>query len=880
MTEPIDLREVMARDSQLCAREPIHLPGEIQPHGIVVGLDRTTLALVTRSANVDSLFPTTTLGRTPDWLPAALLDACRQVGEPAVLMADLPGLGWCETHLFASDDMVFCEVELPDQGGAPSDGGHLQVFEATEVMRAADGLADLAGACARAIAGVSGFERVLVYRFDDDGNGDVVGEWLAPDWPQSLLGLRFPASDIPAQARALYRLSTERWMPTRAYVPVPLVPDRDRSGAPFDLSLSRYRSFSPIHRAYQHNIGADGAMSISVLRGDALWGLVIGHHRRPHRVGAAARRQAATLVHAFAMRLDAILSAEERAEVERDMHAYSAMLRKLAGAEDFVTALTEGEPLVTELFEGVTGAAVAWVDPDENAVIHCVGSAPPADEVAELAAWLRGRADGRVFATDTLSQVFGGLGGQREIASGVLACFFDDPRRPVLLLFRPEVVRSVHWAGRPDKTVAADGSPILPRRSFDRWTQTRRGQSLPWRPWEIDIATTISATVDDVILRQARRIHDLDAEVGRFAQALDLSATTLYHQDTDLRYLWVHNPHIGLAPKTVGLTDQEIYQGELAARIVAVKRRVVESGRGERISIPSRLDDPEAEWYDLSVEPLMHDGQVVGLSCAGMRVTERKRAEDALRRSEALLRNALGELDHQTAELARSNEELAQFAHAASHDLREPLRMISGYLSLTMRSLGERLQPEERELLTFAVDGAKRMDRLILGLLDYARIGRAGAEAERVCIADVVADALDNLRMAAQDCGAEIVVPPDLPCVHGNPLNLSRLFQNLLGNALKYCPPDRQPAIEIACNDLGDAWEISIRDNGIGIAPHDHERAFGIFQRLVGRNQYEGTGIGLAICRKIVEQHGGRIWIDSAVGIGSTFYFTLPKWTG
>ena len=154
-------------------------------------------------------------------------------------------------------------------------------------MEGAHDLLELADIVARSVRALSGFERVMVYRFGFDGDGEVAGESLAEDWNQPFLGLRFPASDIPPQARALYRVSHQRWIPARDYDPIPLVPNRNQSGEPFDLSFSHYRSISPIHQAYQQNIGADGAMSLSVLCDGALWGLVIGHHRRPHRVSAA-----------------------------------------------------------------------------------------------------------------------------------------------------------------------------------------------------------------------------------------------------------------------------------------------------------------------------------------------------------------------------------------------------------------------------------------------------------------------------------------------------------------------------------------------------------------------------------------------------------------
>ena len=255
------------------------------------------------------------------------------------------------------------------------------------------------------------------------------------------------------------------------------------------------------------------------------------------------------------------------------------------------------------------------------------------------------------------------------------------------------------------------------------------------------------------------------------------------------------------------------------------------------------------------VSPLVVAENVVGAVFAFHDIAERKAME---------------------ADLRRSNAELEQFAYVASHDLRQPLRMVSSYLSLVEKKLDPRLLSDEiKGFIGYAVGGAKRMDSLILGLLEYSRVGRNG-ESGPVALGDAVADALVNLTVAIHEAEAEVVVAGPLPTVRGNPTELTRLFQNLIGNAVTYRAPDRRPRIEIGCERKGNWWQISIGDNGIGIAPDDRERAFAIFQRLVPKETYDGTGIGLAICKKIVENQGGRIWIESQLGEGSTFFMTFP----
>jgi signal transduction histidine kinase len=234
------------------------------------------------------------------------------------------------------------------------------------------------------------------------------------------------------------------------------------------------------------------------------------------------------------------------------------------------------------------------------------------------------------------------------------------------------------------------------------------------------------------------------------------------------------------------------------------------------------------------------------------------------------------QLQAQAAELEGSNRELEQYAYVASHDLREPLRMVTSYLTLIERKLGAELSEDVKTYIGFAVDGAKRMDVMIRDLLEYSRVGKSGSELKAVDLAKVVEETLFNLKDVIETARAEITVASNLPVVVGNPVELGRLFQNLLGNAIKYRATGRPPKIAIDVKETDKERIFRIEDNGIGIAPAHLERVFGIFQRLVPKGTYEGTGIGLAVCRKIVEHHGGRIWVESAgEDKGSCFCFTL-----
>jgi light-regulated signal transduction histidine kinase (bacteriophytochrome) len=224
-----------------------------------------------------------------------------------------------------------------------------------------------------------------------------------------------------------------------------------------------------------------------------------------------------------------------------------------------------------------------------------------------------------------------------------------------------------------------------------------------------------------------------------------------------------------------------------------------------------------------------------------------------------------------------SNAELEQFVYGVSHDMRQPLRMISSYMQLLEKSLADQLDEEKREYFHFAIDGAKRLDAMLLGLLEYSRIGRLGEPPARIASRDALDEALLFLQPAIAEAQADVRIEGDWPRIFASPDEILRLFQNLIGNALKFRVAGRTPQIAVTSRIDGKTWRVSIADNGVGILPNQKGRLFQMFQRLQPRALYEGTGIGLVLCRKIVEHHDGHIWVESAgENQGCSFFFSLP----
>jgi PAS domain S-box-containing protein len=346
----------------------------------------------------------------------------------------------------------------------------------------------------------------------------------------------------------------------------------------------------------------------------------------------------------------------------------------------------------------------------------------------------------------------------------------------------------------------------------------------------------------------------------------------IYIKDAEARFLIANRTLVRLvgaaAPADLlGKTDADFFPPDLAERYIADDLAVIRSGRPLIGREEPMLTPSGAQGWQITTKVPLRDeaGQVIGLVGMGRDITARKQAEDE--RQEMLVK------------LERSNADLEQFAYIASHDLQEPLRMVTGFLGLLKEQYAGQLDSDADDFIGFAVDGAKRMQTLISDLLEYSRVSTRAQPFEPTDCNQVFRQTLRDLQLAIEDHAAVVTSDP-LPIVLADPAQMGQLFLNLIGNALKY-HGERPPVVHVSAREPlevshGQVWEFSVRDNGIGIDPKDHKRVFGMFQRLHGRGEYEGSGIGLAVCKKIVERHGGRIWVESQVGQGSTFFFTLP----
>jgi PAS domain S-box-containing protein len=391
-----------------------------------------------------------------------------------------------------------------------------------------------------------------------------------------------------------------------------------------------------------------------------------------------------------------------------------------------------------------------------------------------------------------------------------------------------------------------------------------------------ELARTNASLTDEIASR--KQITEALAHERYLVDALmDTSPDHIYFKDEQSRFIRINKAMAHLfklnnPEEAVGKTDFDFFTAEHAQRAFDDEQRILRTGeplvgREEKETWP----DGSVTWVSSTKEPLRHpSGKVIGTFGISRDITARKQAEHALA--------------EKAQELQRSNTELEQFAYVASHDLQEPLRMIASYTQLLGRRYKGKLDGEADEFISYAVEGAIRMQVLINDLLAYSRVGTRGKPFTQTDCNEVFSRTLTNLKIAIEEAGAKITHEA-LPRVRADPTQLIQLFQNLLGNAIKFHSPERSPEIHVFASlqpapdsaEAGEEWLFSVRDNGIGIEEKYFERIFILFQRLHTREQYPGTGIGLAVCKKIVERHGGRIWVESGPGKGSTFYFTIPK---
>ena len=745
--QPIDLTS--------CDREPIHVPGRIQPHGVLLVLAEPDLRIMQASTSTAQY-----LGRAAESLlgqPLAALLGDEYVQylrntldietidqNPLYIWTSQLGAGGqhFDGLIHRHNGALILELEPSHTASAPRSDFYRMVKTVVARLQGAPSFDAFCNTAVAEVRALTGFDRVMIYTFDADGHGSVIAEALAPNVP-SFLGLHYPASDIPQQARALYLRNWLRLIPDARYTPADVVPTlTPDTGAPLDLSYATLRSVSPIHLEYMANMGVRASMSISIIDDGALWGLIACHHLSPRYLPYEVRAACEFLGQAFSLQLTAKRDSEDHQYRAQVNTVGLRLIQQIAEVHPLDYALTAGRPSMLDLVDA--GGAALCIDGQ----IVSLGQTPTDDQIRALIAWLGAQPERGIYSIASLATACPELANCKDTASGVLAAPISRAQGEYLLWFRPELLQVVNWGGEPTKAVELhdDDVRLRPRRSFELWQQMVALHARPWKSFEIAAASDLRNAVLSIVLRRVAELAQLNAE------------------------------------------------------------------------------------------------------------------------------------------LEGSNVELDAFAYIASHDLKEPLRGLHNYAHFLIEDYGDKLDSEGQAKLQTLIRLTQRMETLIDTLLHYSRIGRVDLVLQQADLNVVLREVLDRLAMSIEQQQVQLRIPRPLPTIQYDAVSLGEVFYNLILNAIKYnTKPEKWVEIgyqEVAPHNSADAsgalYTFYVRDNGIGIQEKHFETIFRIFKRLHARDQFGGgTGAGLTIAKKIVERHGGRIWLESTLTVGTTFFFTI-----
>lgn len=793
-------------DLTTCDREPITFLDRIQNFGFLVAL-ANDWTVIRASANLDIYLGIEALaaigGNFARVVDGAALEMIRK--RVALLYASgnerLFGVRLAERqplfdlNLHFVQDILIIEGERSVRGDADNDTASMVRSMLAQLGKSPD-LDAFQRTAARQVRTITGFDRVMVYRFDQDGNGEVVAESTAPQI-ESFLGLHYPASDIPQQARALYLRNSFRIISDVGEVPVPLLPAVTALVPPLDLSQAITRAVSPVHIEYLTNMGVDATLSISIVVEGTLWGLIACHHYKPRLPSFVMRTAAELFGSMYSLALESRLSREANLLDSRSRFLTDQLIAGIAANEDLLSDLEWLNAMLGEMID-YDGIAIYRADR-----VLSLGHTPSDAAITTLAQGLTLTSPNRVFTTDNLQSIYALDAPDAATAAGVLAVPISRTPRDYILLFRREYLQSIKWGGEPTKiSTTEDSARMSPRKSFEAFSETIRGKCRPFSKEDYSVGEALRAAVVEVILHlSALKIQALAAEVEA-------------RRDVEREVL--------------GLNEQ------FEVRVSKRTRKLLSSNH------------------------LLEEQILAGNA--------------KIEAGETMLLDSEGA----NKKLREANDNLQRFTSIVAHDLRAPLLRVESFVGFLVDDHSSRLNEDGQDLVVRLNAGVARMRKMLTSLLEYSKAGHKAVRGQTATLAGVVESALMDLDLDPEIVEVQVDLG-DVDEVAGDAQLLSHVFHNLVGNAVKFRRADTGVVINIQARRLShNVVEISILDNGIGIEPRFADKVFDMLYRLHSEDEYEGTGIGLSVCRKIVEDHGGQIWIDQATTGGTRVVVTLP----
>jgi PAS domain S-box-containing protein len=839
-------------DTLACEDEPIRIPGSIQRHGFLLMLDERDEKIVAASENAEEFLDTPLkllLGATVDAVLAReMLAAVRALSTSDETAGMATYLGAFQmrgelcsvvTHLL--DGQRVLEFERLDRLVSPE----LMNAVITNFVGALGKLSNELQLC-QAITGqvkdLTGFNRVLLYCFDEAGHGEVLAEENDGALP-SYLHLRFPASDIPKQARDLYVLNTVRSIPDANYVPSPL---RGMAGKPMattDLSLSVLRSVSPIHLEYMRNMGTISSMSISIVCEGRLWGLISGHHKEPRTVPYLVRSACDLLTKIMGTQLIGFRTASNLSKMVHFHAVQRTMLTQIAAENNHVAAMMAR---MSDLAQ-VTGALGVALVTDGRC--ERWGGTPDEAILLRLAEWMDARPEMELFESDHLSREFAWADEIREVASGVLVVRISDVRQSYILWFRPEVVVTVKWAGEPGK-VREQGGSLSPRTSFGDWKEIVRGQSEPWTPIEIESARDFRTAVMTISLKRAEEAIELSE--ARFQQLTHALPNLVWTADDDGQLSYVNQTW-----RDAGLGSEGRWYEE--GRVIAEDEdrcrerwtAAVAEGTAfeEEVRFRRSADDAE-RWNLVRAIPFRRANQSrAGWIGTCTDLTDRREREMALRMAEKLALTG-------------------RMTSVIAHEINNPLESITNLLYL-LRQEVEGNAPA-RDYIGMAEYELERISGITKQTLRWSKEGVQ--KAGNGTAGAVFDDALRLFAAKISNRQAKVEMLGDTEVVFFGVMGqIRQVMANLISNAVDAVPVGGRIWLEAMAD--GEMMEMVVADNGSGMSDEIQRQ---IFQPFYSTKGDLGNGLGLYISQEIVERHRGELIVESAVGEGTRARVRLP----